>query len=340
VGDEQKIGMGPIFCASNRGKRSIVLDLKHDEDRTVLDRLVERTDILVHNTRISAARRLGVDARRLQAINPRLVHCTLRGYGAGGPYADRPAYDDVIQAISGLAAVQGGTGSPEYVRSPVADKVAGLMASAAVLAALHARDATGVGGAVEVPMFETVASFLLLEQQGGWLFDPPRGPTGYARTRSPYRRPYQTADGHLAVMVYTDAQWRSFFSLIGHAEMADDPRYRTIRDRTEHIDELYELLDDELRTRTSAEWVEYFDECGIPAGPVNKLEDLFDDPHLAATGFFETEDHRVAGRARYARQPVSFGGLPGHGGTAPLLGEHTGEVIAELKDGVRDDSGD
>ncbi|MEV6108355.1 CoA transferase [Streptomyces sp. NPDC051940] len=331
IGDSRGTGMGPVFLNVNRGKRGVALDLKHAGAREVLERLVGGADVFVHNLRPAAARRLRITAEDVLGINPRAVYCALRGFGAGGPYADRPAYDDVIQAASGMAAVQGGPGgSAEYLRTAAADKTVGLMAAAAVLAALHGRQASGRGQVVEVPMLETMAGFMLLEQQGGWVFDPPAGPTGYARTESPHRRPYRTADGELAVMIYTDGQWRAFFEAIGRPALADDPRYRTIRERTEHIDELYALVGAELATRSTAAWQAELDARDIPATRVNSVSDLFEDPHLKATGFFERVDHPVAGPLRLARPAVSVGQAEVPLRPAPVLGEHTAEVLREL----------
>lgn len=328
IGDTRGNGMGPVFLNANRGKRSVSLDLKKDGAAKVLARLLGSADILVHNLRPAAARRLGLTAEEALQANPSLVHCAFRGFAAGGRYADNPAYDDVIQAVSGMAAVQGGKGSAEYVRNAAADKTVGLMGAAAVLAALRSRDRSGQGQVVEVPMLETMASFMLLEQQGGHVFDPPSGPTGYARTESPHRRPCRTKDGHLAVMIYTDAQWHAFFEAIGRPELADEPRYRTIRERTLHIDELYALVNAELATRTTAEWQAELDDRQIPAAKVNTLDDLFEDPHLTDTGFFEQVEHPTEGTLRLSRPPVALGPdrqlLP-----APLLGADTVAVLRE-----------
>ncbi|WP_413098255.1 CaiB/BaiF CoA transferase family protein [Streptomyces sp. Inha503] len=335
IGDVRGTSMGPVFLNVNRGKRSVLLDLKQDGGRAVLERLVAGADVVVHNLRPEAAERLGLSADAVLRANPRAVHCAFRGFAAGGPYADRPAYDDVIQAASGMAAVQGGAGGAEYVRTAAADKTVGLMGAAAVLAALRGRDATGEGQVVEVPMLETMAGFMLLEQQGGWVFDPPAGPAGYARTASPHRRPCRTKDGHLAVMIYTDAQWRAFFACIGRPELAGEPKYRTIRERTEHIDELYALLNAEMATRTTDEWLAELERRDVPAARVNTVTDLFTDPHLTATGFFEKVDHPSEGPLRLPRQPVRFGPAPfpgDHGERmphAPLLGEHSLDVARE-----------
>jgi crotonobetainyl-CoA:carnitine CoA-transferase CaiB-like acyl-CoA transferase len=332
IGRGRSPGMGPIFLAANHGKRSVALDLKDPEGLAALKGLVARADVFVTNLRPAAVEKLGIGPAALAA--PGLVHCTLPGFGSGGPYRDRAAYDDVVQAGCGLAAVQGGTGEPEYLRSVVADKTVALMASTAICAALVARERTGEGAVLEVPMFETMASFTLLEQQQGRVFDPPLGPTGYARTAAPNRRPYRTADGYLGVVVYTDRQWLTFFDLVGRADLAADPRFGTITGRTEHIDELYGLLAAVLPERTTAEWVAAFDAAGIPAQPVLGLDDVLADPHLAATGLVERVDHPTEGALDLPRLPILVDGAPAapvRG--APRYGEHTAEVLDEIVQG-------
>lgn len=331
VGDRRGTGMGPIFLNANQGKRSLALDLHKPGGRDVLLRLVAASDVFVHNLRPGAVRRLGIGYEAVSEANPRCIYCALRGFGAAGPYRDKAAYDDVIQAICGLASVQGGSGDPEYVRSPISDKVVGVMASGAITAALLQRERTGAGQQIEVPMFESMVAFTLLEQQGGYLFDPPDGDAGYARTASPYRKPYRTADGHIGVVVYTDAQWRSFFDIVGLPELATDPRYRTVRERTEHIDQLYQLVEKELVTRTTAEWLELLDAAGIPATPVRSVPELFSDEHLEAVELFERVQHPSEGALRPARFPISFSATPaGPTRAAARLGEHGIDVLAEL----------
>lgn len=331
IGDVTRTGLGPVFINANRGKRSLALDLKADGARQVLEALVARTDLLVHNVRPPAAVRLGITWAEMSKINPRLVHCAFRGYGAGGPWADRPAYDDVIQAGSGIAMAEASAGGePAYWRSAVADKVMGIYGAAAACAALRARDVTGEGRAIEIPMFESMAAFMLLDRQGGWVTDPPNGPTGYPRTDSPHRRPYATRDGHLAVMIYADKQWSSFFHLIGRSDLDEDPRFSDINGRTQNIDELYALLANEMTLRTTAEWEVAFLEADIPHGPVNDIEDLFEDPHLRATEFFQTVEQPGLGRIRLARSPIDMGTPSPAPRPAPRLGEHTREVLAEV----------
>ncbi len=330
VADARRSGVGPLFVNANRGKRSLAIDLKHPEGRRVLAKLAEGADVLLHNMRPEAAARLGLDPAAVCARHPRLIFCAIPGFGSEGPYRDQAAYDDVIQAITGLAAVQGGAGEPQYVRTVIADKVVALQALTAILAALVRRGISGRGGALEVPMFEAMTSFLLLEQQGGMVYDPPRGPTGYARTKSPYRKPYATRDGFLGVLVYTDKQWLSFFQLIGRPELARDPLFVTIQDRTENIDQLYQLVEETLPARTSAEWIATLGTAGIPCTPISTIAGLFDDPHLAAVGFFERVEHPTEGTMRLGRSPLKFADterLPEK--PAPRLGEDSRQVLRE-----------
>jgi crotonobetainyl-CoA:carnitine CoA-transferase CaiB-like acyl-CoA transferase len=339
VADERHTGLGPAFLNFNRGKESVVLDLTTAAGRDALDLLIDEADVFLHNMRPGAMSRLRIDPDTVLARNPRVVHCHAVGYGSGGPYRDEPAYDDVVQGVSGLAAVQGGSGDPEYVRTQMVDKTVGVMALAAILAALHERSVSGRGQAVEVPMFESMAAFLLMEQQGGRVYAGRRGGTGYARTASPYRRPYRTADGTIAVLFYTDAQWRTFFRLIDRSDLADDPQLHSIRGRTERIDELYRLVDEELARRTTADWLEVLRAHHIPAMPVNTVEDLFDDEHLTAVGLFEDVEHPTEGPLVQARLPWTFSrsGAPALPG-APALGAHTAATLQALglsEDGIR-----
>jgi crotonobetainyl-CoA:carnitine CoA-transferase CaiB-like acyl-CoA transferase len=340
VGDVHGTGLGPVFLNTNRGKRSIVVDLKEPDGQRVLRQLVSSADVFVHNLRSPSARRLGVAGAALAERHPRLIVCEFQGFGDGGPYAGHPAYDDIIQGMSGMADLQRDTGEPAYVRSSIVDKIVGVMGAAAILAALHERDRTGAGQLLQMPMLESITSFTLLEQQGGRVFDPPRGPAGYARTSAPNRRPYATADGYISVVIYTDAQWRAFFELIGEPELAADPRYATITQRTLHVDELYGRVDREMRTATTAEWLERLPARGIAAGAVKSLDDLFTDPQLTATGFFEPVDHPVEGRLLLARPPGPLAADRAGRGIAPRLGEHTDAILRELAGETAGPSGD
>lgn len=328
VADERHSGLGPAFLNFNRGKESVVLDLVSDAGRAALDLLIDTADVVLHNMRPGAMRKLRIDPDTVLARNPRVVYCHAVGYGSEGPYRDEPAYDDVVQGVSGLAAVQGGSGEPAYVRTQVVDKTVGVMALAAILAALHERSVSGQGQAVEVPMFESMATFLLMEQQGHRVYEGRTGGTGYARTASPYRKPYRSADGMISVLLYTDGQWRTFFRLVGRDDLAGDPDLSSIRGRTRRIDELYAIVEEELAKRTTAQWLEVLRAHDIPAMPVSSIEDLFADEHLTAVGLFEHVAHPSEGPLVQARLPWAFSrsGAPSLAG-APALGQHTEQAL-------------
>jgi len=330
VGPARHPKMAAMFLNINRNKRSVVLDLSKPQGMAALKRLAETADVLLHNLRPKPAAKLGLTYAAFAAVNPRLVFCNAVGFGRAGPYRDRPAYDDIIQSVSGVAALQGRhlQGPPRYVPMALADKTSGLMALSAMLAALIHRDRTGEGQEVELPMFETVASFAFMDHMNGTAFEPPLGPPGYARQLSAYRRPFKTKDGHICVLPFTDRNWRDFFVLAERPELARDPRFATLAKRTEHNDILYGLLDEIIATRPSANWLEALLALDIPAAPVNSQDDLLADPHLEAVGFFEIFDHPSEGKVRYVRAPMRFSrtptairrGSPGHG-------EHTEEVL-------------
>lgn len=338
IGDRHGLGLGPIFLNANRGKESVVLDLKQPEQRSALDDLMANADVLVHNLRPAAAERLGIDAKTLTGKYPRLVICNTIGYGSDGPLADKAAYDDVIQAASGLAIIQTDSmGEPQYVKSAIADKTVGLMAVSAILAALLERERSGVGQAVEVPMLETMVSFLSLEHQGGLIYRNEPGPAGYPRIESPHRRPYRTKDGYIALIVYTDSHWRAFFEAIGRGDLADLPEYSDIGRRTEHIDELYELVADQIANRTSSEWLDELESRGIPVSPVNSLADLLDNPNLGAVGAFEIVEHPTEGTLIQTRAPWRFSRsrLP-FLAAARELGEDNNGMLDDLRNGDPD----
>ena len=332
LGPHVNDAMGAVFLNCNRNKRSVVLDLATDDGRSTLKALTDRADVFVTNMRPDALRKCGADADTLCADHPALVHCTVRGFGSGGPYADLPAYDDVAQAVSGIAAQQEWVaGEPQYVASAVGDKVAGLTAAFAIAAALHGRTVTGKGSAIEIPMAETLTAFGLVEHQWGRVFEPPRGEARYPRMSSPLRRPFRTADGWISVVVYSDQNWERFFTLIGMPHLADEPRFASLARRTEHLDELYTLVGEHLRSATTAEWFERLRDAGIPAAPYNRVDDLFDDPHLRAVGFFEECEHPTEGSLVQYVTPIRFDGerLP-LGKPAPRLGADTAEILGSL----------
>jgi crotonobetainyl-CoA:carnitine CoA-transferase CaiB-like acyl-CoA transferase len=313
--------MGAAFLNCNRNKGSITLDLRAPADRARLLELIAGADVFIHNMRMEAARRIGLDPETLLASSPSLIYCAIVGFGQDGPYRDRPAYDDVIQAASGWASLAQRAGDePRYAPTIVADKTTALFAVGAINAALYHRAVSGVGQAIEVPMFEAMVSFLAVEHLAGLSFEPPLGPSGYPRVLSRHRRPYPTADGHVAVMPYTAAHWRAFFMAAGRQDWADEPALGSDARRAAMIDELYARLAGCLLARDTAQWLALLQPLDVPCSAINTFEDLLEDPHLRATGFFETLEHPTEGRLVGCRPPVRFSRTPcAAGKSAPGL---------------------
>ena len=328
-------GMGHIFINANRNKRSVVLDLKQPEQREQLLALCQTADVLTYNIRPASMARLGLSYDTLHAINPRLVVCGAYGYSEGGPYSDWPAYDDLIQGAVGMPwlMTQSGSHEPRYAPTTFADRVTGLNMVHAVMAALIARYRTGVGQHVEVPMFECLLQFVLGEHLSGETWQPPIAPMGYARMLSANRKPYATRDGHLCALMYNDTHWQAFANLIGQSDLFQtDTRFASHAERMQHIDALYAFVGQHMRTRTSAEWMKDFTAHDIPVMPMMKLDDLLNDPHLAATQGWLDVPHPFEGMLRQLRPPVRMSDTPtGVWRPAPRLGEHTEEVLSSLK---------
>ncbi|HQS68153.1 MAG: CoA transferase [Novosphingobium sp. 28-62-57] len=322
---------GAMFLNVNRGKRSLALDLKQAAARDAVLRLAEGADVFIHSMRAQAIARLGLDYEALRAANPKIIYANLYGYGRNGPYRDYPAYDDIVQAASGVVDLQArlSGGEPTYVANVIADKVSGLTGAYAVIAALFARERTGLGQEIEVPMFETMVSFASVEHLCGSLFDPPQGPPEYPRATSPSRRPYRTADGHVGVMIYNDKQWQAFFCELGNPPWSQDPMFASLRSRTENISEVLASVARELATRSTAEWMDLFRRAEIPATPIASMEQLLHDPHLVETGFWQ-ERETEAGRLRYPGIPTTFSETPGAiGDPGPVLGADNMAVLDE-----------
>ena len=328
-------GMCGVFVNLNRGKKSVVLDLRTQSGTTALRTLIEKADVFIHSMRAKAIAKLGFSYDEVAAINPAIVYTNCYGYRRGGPDADRPAYDDTIQAESGVASVQQSmTGEPGYVGSVIADKICGLTAVYATMMALFHRERTGDGQEVEVSMFETMAAFMLAEHANGAMFDPPLGPAAYPRAVAPNRRPLKTSDGYVSALIYNDKQWNAFVAAV-QPEWATGPEFATLEQRARHIDNVYALLGKTFVERTTQEWLQLLQSLEIPAAAINSLDDLFDNPQLNAVRFFETVDSPT-GRIRFPGVPTGFSQTPGSvAGPAPRLGAHTREVMDEL--GLTDD---
>ena len=332
IGPRRSNLMGALFLANNRNKRSVLLDLKSADGQHALARLAARSDVLIHSTRTKAAERIGLSYQALSAANPRLVYCHVTGFQDGGPYGGRPAYDDIVQALSGLAMLQKVTaGEPRYVPSLIADKVAAVHAAYAIMLALFHRERTGHGQEVGVPMLETMVSFLAQEHLGGAVFEPAMGSMGYEPVRQGMRRPFRTLDGYLCFMPYTDGHWTRFAALLGRNDLAADPGFATMRGRQADIGRVWAEVGRQVAARSNADWLALLDGSDIPHAVLNELEDLLDDPHLAATGFWQMLDHPTEGLLRLPACPIEMHtAAPSIRLPPPRLGEHTREILEDL----------
>jgi crotonobetainyl-CoA:carnitine CoA-transferase CaiB-like acyl-CoA transferase len=322
-------GMSGVFANVNRGKRSVVLDLRSEAGRAALRALIERADVFIHSMRSKAIAKLGFSYRDVAAISPAVVYTNCYGYSRRGPDGDQPAYDDTIQAECGLPCLQQMmTGEANYVGSIVADKITGLTALYATMMALFHRERTGEGQEVEVGMFETMASFMLVEHANGALFSPPLGPAHYPRAVAPNRRPYRTSDGYISALIYNDKQWATFIEAVRPPWASDE--LASVEQRAGRIDAVYGLLAGTFKERSTQQWLDLLRKLGIPAAPLRTPDELFDHPHLNAIGFFETVDS-PDGPVRFPGVPTWFSRTPGAvSGPAPRLGADTEEVLAEL----------
>jgi len=333
VGAVRNAGMSAFFLHANRNKRSIVVDLQRAGARELILKLAADTDVFLTSLRPRALRKLGLTYGNLRSANEAIVYASLVGYGSEGPYAGKPAYDDLIQAASGLAGLfqRSPNGAPRYVPSAIADRIVGQAAANAILAGLLHRERTGRGQAIEIPMFETMAHFTLGDHMNGLTFDPPEGAAGYPRLLAENRRPYATLDGFIAVLPYNDGQWQRFFAAAGQADRIDnDPRFATLAARTENTAALYDILAEIVAQKTSAEWLALLDEADVPVMTVHSIESLVEDPHLDAVGFFDWMDHPTEGRVRTMTPAGSYSETPlSVRRPAPRLGEHTHEILTE-----------
>ena len=325
--------MGWVYLHANRNKRSLVLDLKDADGKSAFLKLVEISDAIITNVRPAALERLGLGWDVLQAINPRLIVVNLVGYGSGGPYDGRPAYDDLIQGVTSLPSllVQAGSETPHYVPLALNDRATGLSSAVALLAAVHYREKNGRGQQIEVPMFETMAQWVLGDHMGGKTFEPPLGSAGYKRTLNKERRPYKTKDGMICTIIYTDKHWSTFMELIGEGEAyRSDPRFANISTRTDHAHELYAWVSNAMEARTSAEWVAALLAADIPVTPLHDLDSLMEDEHLTAVNYLPVVEHPTEGRVRDIRVPSTWSeSQPNVRRHAPQLGEHSVEVLRE-----------
>ncbi len=332
-------GMSAGHISLNRGKRSIVLNLKKQSDIAAINELVDASDVFVHNVRLKAIEKLGLDFETVKRLNPGIVYIHCTGFGSGGPYSNLQAYDDVIQAASGTATLSSrvdGNPRPRYIPSLIADKVAGLHAAYAALGAIIHKLRTGEGQFVEVPMFECFTNFMLKEHLCGQTFEPPVGPACYPRQVDPERQPFPTADGYISIVPYTDESWLRLFALLGAPEVLSREELSTPIGRLKNQSQLYKAVAAHTTCKTTAEWTSILNAASIPAMPVRDISEILNEPHLRDTGFFARREHPSEGACVELRSPIRFSKwnleLPS---PAPTLGQHTKQVLAEAEAGLR-----
>jgi crotonobetainyl-CoA:carnitine CoA-transferase CaiB-like acyl-CoA transferase len=322
-------GMSGQFMAANRNKRSIAIDLKHADGKAVLRRLIPTVDALVSNIRPAGLARLGFGYEDCKSLNPRLIYASATGFGQDGPWAARPAFDEIIQAASGFASAMGTDEEPSFVPSLVGDKLCGMALTSAVTAALLHRERTGEGQMVEVPMLETLAAFNSIEMFGGYAFIPSIGPSGYNRMKA--RRPVRTKDGWLTMLPYSGDNWCEFFEAVGRPECIEEFQVRDPVLRARNIDAIYARMREIAPERTTAEWEALLLRIDVPHAAFAKLSEVAEQPHLKAVGLFREIDHPTEGKIRQARPPARFSKSPASiHRLPPRLGEHTAEILGEV----------
>jgi crotonobetainyl-CoA:carnitine CoA-transferase CaiB-like acyl-CoA transferase len=322
--------LSPVMMNLYRNKRSVVLDLKGIAGKAALAALIRTADVLVHNLRPRVMDRLGFTYPTVRAIKPDIIYCTATGFGSEGPYSEKPAYDDLVQAASGFAAASLHLhDEPAYAPAVIFDKLVAQAVVYSILGGLLQRARGGGGQSIEVPMFEVAIDFNLVEGLGGAVYDPPRGPTGWPRLKTRERRPFRTADGFACILPYSAQNWFAFFDAVGRSDWKE--RYADSGKRNAEIETLYAMIREEAPKRTTADWVAFCDAVDIPCMPVLKVEQIAEDPHVRAVDLMPICEHPSEGSYRAIRQPVRFGAAPfrlrRH---APGFGEHTAEVLREV----------
>jgi formyl-CoA transferase len=333
IGPTRHHGMGPVFLNANRSKRSIALDLKKPGGRESVLRLMKAADVLLYNVRPQAMARLQLGYDVVSKINPRMIYAGVFGFGQDGPYAAKPAYDDLIQGATALPALIARTSSdgvPRYVPNALVDRIVGLTAVGAICASLVHRDRTGQGQRLDVPMFETMTAFVMGDHMGGLTYEPPLDKGGYPRHLSRDRRPYKTSDGHICVIIYNDKQWQSFFNATERDDLRNDPVFSTFAGRATNINTVYAELARIFETKTTAEWMDLLNKADVPVMPMHDLESILQDPHLEATGFFPIVDHPTEGKIRSMRASATWSETPVEPSRlAPRLNEHGHDILKE-----------
>lgn len=321
--------MGAGYLNLNKNKKSVIIDLKSEEGKADFYKLVETADVVVHNMRPAAAEKLKIDFKTLKALKPDLIYCTAAGYGQEGRNRNEPAYDDIIQASSGIAHLNANEKKePRFLPTIICDKVGGLHLALAILGGVAHQARTGRGCMIEAPMYESMVSFLMVEQMSGQSFDPPLGGTGYERLMSPYRRPFKTKDSFVTVLPYNGTHWRAFLTFAGREDLANADWVQDSVRRSENVGKLYEVVADVMPSRTTGDWLENLNRLDIPCAPIAELGELFHEPHLKDVDFFRPMDHPTEGKLVTCRSPFRIDGVAEIDDTpAPGIGEHNSEIL-------------
>ena len=325
-------GMGSIFLNTNRNKRSVVLDLKNPAALAACLAIAKQSDVLVYNIRPQAMARLKLSYEEIRKINPQIIYAGCFGFSQRGPYAAKAAYDDMIQGAAGIPWLlkRQGASEPRYAPMIIADRSVGQQVASAVSAALYHREKTGSGQRIDVPMFEHLLQLVLGDHLGGYTFEPQLGEPGYHRILAPDRRPYETRDGYVCALIYNDKQWKAFFDILGKPEIFSLPEFSTQEARSKNYNRAYAMVAEEMKQRTTAQWVEALERADIPVQRMNSIDDIVADPHLAAIGYLEVVEHPTEGRIKSLAVPSEWSqSRPGYRRHAPRLGEHTREVLRE-----------
>lgn len=334
IGQHQSTLMGSFFLNLNRNKKSVVLNLKKKEGLDALKKLLGSADVFVHNMRHSAATKLGISYPQLTKEFPALIYASAQGFSKAGRYFDQPAFDDVIQGLSGLTGLQQtSSGQANYAPMLLTDKLCGVFLAYAISIALIHRERTGQAQEVQVPMFESMVAFNLHEHLADAVFNTPQSAThlGYARALNPWHRPLKTADGYLCLIANTDQQWQRLLTITHQKELINDPMFATITSRMQHIDTIYKLVESALQQQPTAHWLTVCKQADLPVAPVNSLSDVRTDPHLQDIGFFVEQNHPSEGPLLYPSIPFDFSESPGQLNLPPpLLGQHNLEVLGSL----------
>ena len=331
LGASRNPNMAALYLSNNRNKRSLVLDLKQASARDALLKIIKDCDVFLHNNRPQVMTKLKLEYNDIKSVNENIIYCGTYGYSKDGPYGEKGALDDSIQAASGIAALNELVlGEPRYLPTVVADKTTAITVVYSILAALFHRERTGSGQEVEVPMFETMVSFVMAEHLWGEIFEPPLDKAGYTRLMSHHRKPYKTKDGYIAVLPYMNNHWKTFCEKAERQDLIEDDRFKNLSSRVENIDDTYSETGKILSTKTTQEWLDIFADTKVPVIVVNSLDDLFTDPHLEAVGFWQDFDHPTEGKLKMPGFPAKFSKTPAtirkH---APNFGEHSLEILAE-----------